>query len=210
MNLDAKDGLTIFAALLGPILAVQAQKFIEAIKENKSRKLFVFNQLMATRAARLSPEHVQAINMIDLVFYGRFIFGIHYRSRKEQAILDAWREYHDNLLNGAELPEAQQHAHFAQRSELFINLLYAIAQDVGFKFDRVQLKRGAYTPVAHEEIESEQRELRRSILRTFSGESALNMNVLHMPSDPELVEEYRRNIARIADALEEQKDQAQG
>lgn len=205
MTIEAKDWLTIIAALLGPILAVRAQKLVEAISQEKDRKLRVFNQLMATRAARLSPEHVQAINMIDLVFYGSSIFGIHYRSRKEQTILDAWREYHDNLSSGGNFPEVQQHAHFAQRSELFINLLYAIAQDVGFKFDRVQLKRGAYTPMAHEENESEQRELRKSILRTFSGESSLNLKVLQFPSDPELVEEYRRNIGRIADALEAQK-----
>lgn len=59
--------------------------------------------------------------------------------------------------------------------------------------------------MAHEENESEQRELRKSILRTFSGESSLNLKVLQFPSDPELVEEYRRNIGRIADALEAQK-----
>lgn len=202
MAIEAKDWLTIIGALLGPILAVQAQKWLEALREHKGLKVRVFNQLMATRAARLSAEHVQALNMIDLVFYGSYIFGIHYRSRKEQAILDAWREYHDNLCTAADLTEAQQQAHFAQRGELFINLLYAISQDVGFKFDRVQLKRGAYSPVAHEEIEAEQKAVRRLLLSTLAGESALSMKVLAMPSDPALIEEYRRNIARMADALE--------
>jgi hypothetical protein len=205
MNIELKDWLTILAAIIGLILAVQAQKWVETIRERKGRKLSVFSQLMATRAARLSSEHVQAINMIDLVFYGKFIFGIHYRSRKEQGILDAWREYHDNLCNGADLLEVQQQAHFAQREELFINLLYTISQDVGFKFDRVRLKRGAYTPQAHEEIEIEQRNIRKAILKTFAGESALNMNIVQMPSNPELIAEYRKNIGRIADALEGQQ-----
>ena len=157
---------------------------------------------MATRAARLSPEHVQAINMIDLVFYGSFTFGIHYRSRREQTILDAWKEYHDNLCEGRDFSGAQQEAHFVQRNELFINMLHAIAQDVRFMFDRVQLKRGAYTPIAHEEIEADQVALRKVLLNTLSGDTALSMNVLKMPFNTEIVDEYRRNIDRIANALE--------
>ena len=157
---------------------------------------------MATRAARLSPEHVQAINMIDLAFYGSFTFGIHYRSRREQTILDAWKEYHDNLCEGRDFLGAQQEAHFVQRNELFINMLHAIAQDVRFMFDRVQLKRGAYTPIAHEEIEADQVALRKVLLNTLSGDTALSMNMLKMPFNTEIVDEYRRNIDRIANALE--------
>ncbi|WP_428505347.1 DUF6680 family protein [Roseateles sp.] len=200
--MDTKDWIVVVATLLGPILAVQAQKWIEGIREQKDRKTRVFTQLMATRAARLTPDHVQALNMIDLVFYGGFVFGIHHRTRKEQAILDAWKEYHDNLGEGADLAEAQQQAHYAKREELFLNLLYAMAQDVGFTFDRVQLKRGAYTPVAHEEIEADQRILRKALIQTMSGDSPLSMRVLQMPANPELAEEYRRNIERIAIALE--------
>jgi hypothetical protein len=40
---------------------------IEDNKAKKQRKLHIFKTLMATRAARLSAEHVQALNMIDLV-----------------------------------------------------------------------------------------------------------------------------------------------
>lgn len=200
--MDTKECIIVFATLMGPIFAVQAQKWIENIREARNRKTRVFAQLMATRAARLSQDHVQALNMIDLVFYGDSIFGIHHRSRKEQAILDAWKEYHDNLGEGASLSEAQQQAHYAKREELFLNLLYAMAQDVRYTFDRVQLKRGAYTPLAHEEIEADQRALRKVMLKTLSGESALSMKVLQMPSDPALIDEYRKNIERIANALE--------
>ena len=60
--------LTILAVILGPILAVQAQKAIERWRERRNRKLWVFKTLMATRGSRLSPNHVQALNMIDLEF----------------------------------------------------------------------------------------------------------------------------------------------
>ena len=138
--MDYKDWIIVFATLAGPILAVQAQKAVESLRERRARKERVFAQLMATRAARLTPEHVQALNMIDLVFYGGSILGMRRRSKREQAVLDAWKEYHDNLSEGSNWPEPQQQAHYAKREEIFLNLLYALAQDVGFSFDRVQLK----------------------------------------------------------------------
>lgn len=66
----------IAAVILGPILAVQVQKRIEKLREKWGRKNHLFQILMSTRASRLSPDHVQALNMIDLVFYGIVIFGV--------------------------------------------------------------------------------------------------------------------------------------
>lgn len=200
--MDYKDWLIVTATVAGPILAVQAQKAIESLRERRKRKERVFAQLMATRAARLSPEHVQALNMIDLVFYGNTFLGFRRRSKREQTVLDAWKEYHDNLGEGADWPEAQQQAHYAKREELFLNLLFAAAQDVNFSFDRVQLKRGAYTPVAHEELEVEQRALRRILIASLSGQSPLRMDVVSLPTNDVQSAEVRQTIERIAVALE--------
>ena len=52
--MDLKDSLIIGATILGPILAVQAQKAIERFRERRGRKLWVFHTLMGTRAARLA------------------------------------------------------------------------------------------------------------------------------------------------------------
>ena len=64
------DWLTIIAILLAPVFAVQVQKWVEHLRERRGKKLGVFQALMATRGARLSPEHVRALNMIDLEFSG--------------------------------------------------------------------------------------------------------------------------------------------
>lgn len=48
--------------------------------------------------------------------------------------------------------------------ELFTKLLYAVAEDIGFEFDRGQLKRGTYSPTEHGELETELTELRRATL----------------------------------------------
>lgn len=200
LGLELKDWATIVAALLGPVLAVQAQKAVELLREKHRRKAFLFEQLMATRAARLAPEHVRALNMVDLVFYGERILGLQRRSAKEQRVLDAWKEYHDHLNN--KVDDAQISLWIAQGDELFTNLLYAVAQDLGFKFDRVQLKRGAYSPVAHGEIEAEQTELRKAALSLVTGKHALKMNVVAFPVDPEALAANKAAIQNLGKALE--------
>lgn len=77
-------------------------KWIERTQERERRKSWVFHQLMATRRARLSPDHVQALNMIDLAFYGRRDAGTHRPTRTEIAVTDAWHVYLDHLSTKSE------------------------------------------------------------------------------------------------------------
>ena len=62
------DYLIIAATILGPILAVQIQKYLEGWRESSNRKVTIFKALMVTRAARLTSEQVQALNLIDVEF----------------------------------------------------------------------------------------------------------------------------------------------
>lgn len=200
IGLEIKDWVAIVAVLAGPILAVQAQKAVEAIRERRRRKTLVFEQLMATRASRVAPEHVRALNMIDLVFYGERAFGRLRRTAHEQRVLDAWKEYHDHLNTKA---DDTQISHWAsQGTEIFTNLLFAMSQDLGYTFDRVQLKRGSYAPIAHEEIEEEQNQLRKATLSLVTGKHALKMNVVAIPVDPEAVAANKAAIQNIGKALE--------
>jgi hypothetical protein len=155
---------------------------------------------MATRAARVSADHVQALNMIDLVFYGRRILGIHRRSKTESAVLDAWHEYLDHLNTKYEKENLSLWA--AKGDELFVNLLFALAVDVGFRFDRVQLKKGAYSPIAHGEFEFEQQQLRKLAIDLLSGEQPLRMEVTGFPINKEALKSQLDLQAKLAAALE--------
>ncbi len=199
-GIEIKDWAVVFATLVGPILAIQAQKAIEALRERRHRKTYVFEQLMASRRARLSPEHVRALNMIDLVFYGQRVAGVQRRSAAEQRVLDCWKEYLDHLNNrNDDEPIAQW---VTKGDELFTNILHAISADIGYRFDRVQLKRGAYSPIAHGELEEEQNELRKATLSLVTGKSALKMNVVAMPVDPEVASANAAAIQRLGSAVQ--------
>jgi hypothetical protein len=199
-GLEVKEWLVVAATLLGPILAVQAQKAVEAFRERRRRKISLFEQLMATRGSRVSSEHVRALNMIDLVFYGEKTLGVLRRSTQEKAVLEAWKEYLDHLNNKA--PESDISLWFTQGDDLFTALLFAISKDLGFSFDRVQLRRGIYTPIAHGEIEAEQTELRKATLSLVTGRHALQMNVVGFPFDKDAVEANKAALHSLGKALQ--------
>lgn len=65
-----KEIVNLIAIILGPILAIQVSKVIEHFKERRERKLSIFKVLMTTRATPIDIRHVEALNMIDIEFYG--------------------------------------------------------------------------------------------------------------------------------------------
>lgn len=50
--------VTVLAAIAGPILVPYMQCWVNLNRERENRKTRVFKTLMATRASRLTPEHV--------------------------------------------------------------------------------------------------------------------------------------------------------
>ena len=85
----------VAAAGAGPVLAVEVQKRSERKREQRSRRLGIFRTLMATRLQMLGWEHVQALNVIDVEFYGS--------SSEEKAVLNDWKAYLDHLNQDTQL-----------------------------------------------------------------------------------------------------------
>ena len=82
MKMTISDWLMISAVLVGPVLAVQVQKWMECWREGKGRKVDLFKSLMTTRGTTLSPRHVEVLNMIDLEFSAK--------RHSERRVMDAW------------------------------------------------------------------------------------------------------------------------
>ncbi len=179
LNMDIKDWITIGAVIIGPILAVQAQKIIENITERKRRKLQLFHTLMETRATRLSGAHVSALNMIDLEFYGKSVFGKRWQSEADKKVTNAWKIYNDHLNNS--VPDERLDAWIERSNDLFTSLLYAMAQSLGYDFDEVQLKRDCYSPIAHGRVENEQTKVREGVLAVLEGKRSLPMHITYLP-----------------------------
>ncbi|HEX3860077.1 MAG TPA: DUF6680 family protein [Stellaceae bacterium] len=168
----AGDVAIVIATLLGPILAVQAQKWIERSRERHQRRVTVFRVLMTTRAAQLSPAHVEALNIVPIEFYGK--------RASFKRVVDAWKEYIDYLYRDKE-EDPRRWAE--RRSELLKIMLTKMGTALGYKFNSVEISRELYLPRRHAAIESDQEIIRKGLARIFSGEMAFPMDVKAFPTD---------------------------
>ena len=160
--MDWTDGLTIVAIVTGPVTAVLTTRFLDRRHDKRRRQNELLVSLMRTRGARLSAEHVGALNAIQLEYHGR------------ERILDAYRRYIEHL--GVPLPPvAEQYAYFNQREDRFLDLIASIAQDLDYQFDKRNLERLSYAPQAWGDYESLQRENMTLLWQLLAGHRPLHV-----------------------------------
>ena len=129
-------GIIAAATVAGPILAVQAQKWIERAGERRRSRRAIFHALMSNRATRLNDDFVKALNLIDLEFSPRKFGGM-----KDRAVIDAWRalfgEYHASPADGATQDEMRS---WNERiSERIVSLLFTMSKALRYDFSEEQL-----------------------------------------------------------------------
>lgn len=175
--MTTSDWVMVGAVLCGPILAVQAQKWLEILRENKNRRLYTFKRLMATRGATLSPGHVEALNTIDLEFNGK--------GKQDEAVRRRWKEYLDHLGRLSDDPkelDQQLPAWTLRNDELLANLLQDMGVAVGYDFDKVQIQRGVYSPRGHAQFDLETRHIRALLIEVLAGRRSVPMDVRSLPA----------------------------
>ena len=181
--MNATDWLLIAATVSGPILAVQAQKWVERATELRRRRLWIFETIMANRATRLADDNIKALNSIDLVFRPRII-----PSKKDRAVISAWRDLFGELTQGLKEGETDPilvNAWLGRCNEFYVKLEAAMAAALGFRFTDEELRRGIYYPRGHNEREQAQLAILHNLKRLLAGETAINMKVTEFPGSPE-------------------------
>lgn len=124
-----------------------------------------FRTLMATRASGLAPDHVRALNMIDVEFYGK--------DRSSRAVLEAWKAYLDHL----NMSDSASEGWGAKGQDLLVDMLQKMASHLGFEFDRTDIRRTSYFPRGYGEAEFELFEMRKLLLAILRGERGLPVYV---------------------------------
>lgn len=187
--IDTKDWLMIAATISGPILAVQAQKAIERWRSRRDARLRIFYVLMANRATRLSPDHVHALNQIDLEFLPSPVWVAPMHQRKEKDVLSAWALYSQTLNRDVKnMTDAEFVSWRDKCTELFYDLLHKISLCLGFQFDKAHLSKGAYHPEGHLYREHLQNKVLEGAAKVLWGEQALKMDVTDSPFAPSAAE----------------------
>lgn len=184
-GLEVRDWFMCAAVVLGPILAVQVQKIVERIGEKSERRVKIFKTLMTTRAERVSLNHVQALNMIDIEFYGRMFIG-HFRwqSESEKAVMGQWKQYRAHL-NDRDYQKNDPDGWYRKTDDLFMNLLFDMSKALGYDFDKVQLKSDAYRPIAHENLEKAQLKVLNGWADLLDNKQSLQIELTNLPPNTE-------------------------
>jgi len=171
----------VFATLLGPVLAVQAQRIVAKRGEARQRKLWLFRSLMNTRVGTLTVEHVNALNAVPLEFH------------KDEEIMRQWRKYLDHLNNQTTALDVWGKT----RVDLYSDMLATMAKRLDYGFDPLQLKNEIYAPRGHFDIENDQTVIRRGVVELMEGKRTLPLEVRSIAQDPEMA----KRIAALQDAL---------
>lgn len=172
------DYLIVLATVIGPILAVQVQKRIEIWGEKRNRKLRIFYNLMATRGGRVSERHVEALNSIQLEYAAS-------PKGKGKKVRDSWAEYHSHL-NEPTGEGDDLKAWIRTGDELFTNLLHEMSQYLGYDYNRVDIQKGGYTPIAHGNREILQKSIVIGLERVLSGKEPLKVQTIDVSSPAQI------------------------
>ena len=160
----------VIAVLTAPLIALWVNQKLRDGKERKERKEFVFRTLMSTRATGLAQNHVQALNMIDVEFYGD--------NRKDKDVIEAWKTYHNFLST----PMSNQELWGQKREELLLDLLYKMATNLGYDdLSKTTIKGTSYFPTGHGDMENDQVTIRKGFAQIFEGNRAFPVEVYEAP-----------------------------
>jgi hypothetical protein len=169
LGIRLEGWLTILAIILGPLLAFEVQRRRDNRRERRERKLTIFRKLMMTLKAPLVPNHVDAINSIQVEFHGK--------SGADKKVLDAWRLYISHL----NLPSNQENnARWLEKKfDLLIELVYEIGQSLGYKnIDKAAIRDNTYLPQGYVDVESENHRVRKEMLEVLDGLRAISVTMV--------------------------------
>src|SRR5512146_2259950 len=117
----------------------------------------VFRTLMRTRRIRLNPDHVGAINLVEIEFQG------------ERAVLEAWKKYWEHLSKTVPTNQDEQRQFFQEQEGLLTKLLHVIARSLKFEIEQLDILQGGYVPQGWLLDEQSSRELRILTLDILNG-----------------------------------------
>jgi hypothetical protein len=162
---------SVVAIIKGPLYALQTQRKLDEEREIRTRKLYVFRTLMSFRATRLSPHFVQALNLIDLEF----------TTPAETPVRNAWKELQDHYSDWGRKTQEERRRdgnfNVEKADDLLAELLVRMGAALGYTFDKVHIKKGAYYPEGLGDAELEQQAVRKGVLNLLAGTATLPVAV---------------------------------
>lgn len=172
--------ITIAAIVAGPFFAVVVTHILQESKDLKQRRMHVFRGLMTSRRTPLSPERVQALNLIEVEFFGK------------QAVLNRFSDllevYNDQVRWKSEDSDVRTSV-LQEVDDKTVLLLQEMGRVLGYKLENLTLLRGGYYPEAFSQIELQQNEIREFLVGLKKGSLYLPTALLDVRHPQKMLEE---------------------
>ena len=179
----------ILAIVASPLIAFLVGKVVSDRKERRERRHRLFESLWLTQHlgayGRLSPEHVRALNMVEIEF-AQTSGEEFWENDSETRVLIAWAAYRDHLytprpfIANLSAPDPTEQAAADKwdqaNNELLGDLLHEMASALGYShFDRQRTRMGSYAPIGYANSDFENAEFRTALLQLARGQRALHV-----------------------------------
>ena len=167
--MTAEFWITTAAIVVGPVVAVLVARWLNVSSDTTQRQRAVYRSLMATRRMPLSPQRVEALNVVDVEF------------AKNKTVLKKFKALNAvyNDLARWTSTDADVLTQVNQDTEdKFADLLSEMGKALGYPYESLDLMRGGYYPKAFETVERQQFDARELFASLGRGERALPVIVL--------------------------------
>ncbi len=193
------EWITILAIVVGPLLAVLITVWLERRRRDYERRHNVFRSLMKTRRTWANPEHVEALNLVEIEFHGY------------SYVLEKYRELIGYFETGLARRDDETDARYAERqaerhSNLLSALLLAMSKHLGYGHNQFEILRGGYSPILHGQIEEEQTKIRKLFAGLHDGTMVLPVGVVDFRHPSKILEEARVAEALMQSAIQDEKE----
>jgi len=156
------------ATFCGPIFAVLLTRFVDYRRDQHQRRLHILRTLMATRRTILAPEHIAALNLIEIEYLGK------------AKVIEAWKAYLRHLSTPFGPNDSDRVAR--ERENLRVKLLSEMATILGYKIEQLDIIAGGYIPQWLVDVESEQQAIRRLFAEIAAGSKSLPIEITRLPT----------------------------
>ena len=154
----------VLATFAGPVIAILVSMWLTSRNERRgqlrNRRFNIFRTLLATRGQAITQDHVAALNLVEVDYYGVV------------KVIGAWRIYMDHLSSGPRgrrMTEAESTFFEDKRTDLLAKLLHLVAVELGFRMSDLDLKRGGYAPSGWLDRDQLDTSMKEAAVALFSG-----------------------------------------
>jgi hypothetical protein len=125
---------------------------------------------MATRRSNATPEHVAAINLVEVEFHG------------VKPVIEAWSAYLTHLNTPTDPTEERAKVWNDRRSELLAILLVKIAAHLGITKGEIEILHGGYAPQLWAAREMRLDAVQDYAIRLSQGKAVVPLSVVQEPA----------------------------